>query len=455
MEVQMENKDALNATLRIEIAKDDYLNDYNNALKKFRNQSALKGFRKGKAPMGYIRKLYGEAALADAVNDVLQKGLRDHLSEKSLRYIGQPLPSEEQEQVAFDPADPQDYKFSFDLGLVPDIELKGLDSKIERFDVQISDDVVEEEWQNNLKRMGERHDVEDGIQEGDILFVRANEMEGDALKENGWEASFAIAINDFADAELKDKVMAMKTGDTFVFNPSNLETDRDIDFIRKYHLGLEDQPEKEISETFQAEIEKVQRMGDPEINQELFDRMFGEDKVHSADEAREEIKNYIKRQMDQQADAVLYRQMQDSLMDSNEIELPVAFLDRWLDYNRKEGEQEPSDHDKLDFRLDLKWQLIKDKIAEENKIEITQEDLEAGAYRTVMQYMGPYGDSTAMQQLIRTILSNEEQVDRIARETLANKVFDVLKGTFDIKDKSIPEDDFREKAKEIMEAHRH
>lgn len=455
MEVKMENRDTLNAKLRIEISKDDYITEFDKALKSFRNKSSLKGFRKGKAPMGYIRKIYGQSALADAVNDVLQKGLTEHLSKEEIRYIGQPLPAEEQEQMEFDAASPGDYKFTFDLGLVPQIDLKGLDASIQRYDVQVAPEVVDEEWQNNLKRMGSRVEVEDKIEPGDILFVRARELDGGKVKEEGWEASFAIGIDDFADEKLQKKVLKMKAGDSFEFSPSNLEKDRDISFIRKYHLGLEDQPDREISDTFSAEIERVQRMADPIIDQSLFDRMFGEDKVHSVDEAKEEIRKYIKDSLDQQADAVLYRQMQDSLMKANEIELPAEFLDRWLDYNRREDEPVPSDHDRLDFRLDLKWQLIKDKIAEQNSLEVTSEDLEAGAYRRVMQYVGPYGDPNGIRQLVSAVLGNEEQVDRIARETLANKVFGVLKESFKIVDKPISEEEFRDKAKEILEAHRH
>ena len=455
MQVQLENADTLNATLRVDIAKEDYLENYKKALNEFRKGSSLKGFRKGKAPMGYIRKIYGQSALADAVNDTLQKAINEHLKEHEIKYIGQPLPSEEQEQFEFDAANPADYSFAFDMGLVPPIEIKGLDATVERFDVAVGDERVDSEWESYLKRMGNRVDVEDGIESGDVLFVRARELDGDALKEEGWEASFAIAIDDFADEGLQKDVFKMKIGDTFKFAPDNLEKDRDMDFIRKYHLGLEQEPDREISDAFEAEIERVQRQTAAEVNQELFNQMFGEDKVKSEDEAREQIRTYIKESYDQQADAVLYRVMQDSLMSENEVDLPETFLDRWLEFNRREEDPEPTDHDRLDFRLDLKWQLLKDKIAESNKLEVTQQDLEAGAYRTVMQYVGPYGDADGVRRLVGSVLGNQEQVDRIAREVLANKVFEVLKGTFSISDKSISEDDFQEESKKILEAHRH
>ncbi len=175
------------------------------------------------------------------------------------------------------------------------------------------------------------------------------------------------------------------------------------------------------------------------------------EKVDSEEKAKDEIRQSIKADLDRRADAVLYKEMQKSLMDANPMDLPEDFLQRWLDSQRRENEPEPTDQDRADFLLDLKWQLIKDKIARANDLKVENEEIEEGAYRRVYQYIGPYGDAETIRRLVGTILGNRDQVSSISREVMANKVFEVLKGSFKINDESISEDAFVEQSDAILQ----
>ena len=449
MQIQLEKIDDLNATLQVDISKDDYLGKYNSTLEEHRRKSQFKGFRKGKTPLGYIKKIYGKAVLAETVNDLLQQSVIDHLTNEKIDFLGQPLPAEDQEPIDFDTKDLRDYSFKFDLGLAPDLEVTGLDQGVPRHDVAIPDEMVDTEWANYLKRFGTLTEVDD-IEQDDIIFVRAVEWEEDKLKADGWEASFAIKVADLADEALQERLLKMKKTETFNFEVNHLEKDRDAAYVRKYHLGLEDDDDRIVSDTFQAEIEKIQRSMPPEVNQELFEQIFGEGDVDSEEAAKDKIRADIKSHYDRQADAMMYKKMQEKLMSANTIDLPEGFLQRWLDTRREENDPEPTEKDREDFLLDLKWQLIKDKLAKSNDLEVSEEEIQQGAYRMVYQYVGPYAGEAQVHQLAQTVLGNREQIDRIARDVMADKIFNVLKGTFQIENQAIALDDFKEEAEKVF-----
>ena len=449
MQVELQNIDELNATLTVKIAKEDYEKKYRSSLEEYRRKAQFKGFRKGKTPLGYIRKLYGQSVLADTINDLLQKTVIDHLSQEKVQFLGQPLPAEDQQPMDFDTRDLRDYEFKFELGLAPEFELTGLDQTVSRHDVTIPDEMVEKEWENYRRRLGNMVDVDD-VQEDDVLYVRAQELDGDAIREDGWEASFAIKVAELGDETIKNQVLKQKPGDTFDFDINNLESGRDAAHVRKYHLGIDADTDQEISDRFRAEIERIQRVELAEVDQELLDKVFGEGKVTSEEEAKEKVREDIKRHYDRQADAIMYKEMQKLLMDVHDIDLPEGFLQRWLDSRREEGDPEPTEKDREDFLLDLKWQLIKEKIAEANELEVTEEDIREGAVRMVYQYVGPYTDPANVQQLVQTVLQNRDQVERISREAMAEKIFDVLKGTFNIENQAIELEAFEEEAEKTL-----
>ena len=450
MNINLENIDPLNATLSIVISKEDYEPKYKETLNDFRRKGTFKGFRKGKTPLGYIRKIYGESALAETVTELLQKTVMDYLNENKVNFLGQPLPADNQERISFDPKDLTSYEFKFDLGMGPEFEVEGLKAPITRHDISVDAAKVDEEWEKYRKQLGTSINPEDDVVEGDVLYLMATELEEGKPKENGVKASFTVQIDDFADADLKAKVLKLKKGGKFTYAPDNLEKDRDMKFVRKYHLGLEDQPDLEITNEFEAEIESINRVVPAEINQEFLDKLFGEGKVVNEEEGRAEIEKGIKGDLDRRADAVLYKNMQTSLMKANTLVLPEEFLKRWLKSNRKEEEAIPSEHDMSDFMIDLKWQLIKDKIAVANDLKVEKEEVQDGAYRRVYQYVGPYGDQETVKRLAGSILADRDQVERISREVMANKVFEVLRKSFKVEDESVSEEDFKVASAEVL-----
>ena len=142
--VVRENVDNLTATLTVQVGKEEYKDAFQTELKKYQAQAQIKGFRKGKAPTGFIKKNFGQALLVDLVNKKMQDHLVSYLTEHQKDFVGQPIPSDSQEEVVFDTNDMKDFTFTFDIGLVPEFELKGVDgrSKFTNYVVDVDDNTV-------------------------------------------------------------------------------------------------------------------------------------------------------------------------------------------------------------------------------------------------------------------------------------------------------------------------
>ena len=92
MNITRENKDTLNAVVKVEIEKKDYADKVEKILTDYRKTANIPGFRKGHVPMGLVKKQYGKAVLVDEVNKLLQDALSKYLVEEKLDVLGNPLP---------------------------------------------------------------------------------------------------------------------------------------------------------------------------------------------------------------------------------------------------------------------------------------------------------------------------------------------------------------------------
>jgi len=182
----------LTATLSIHIEKEDYKDEFKKELKKYASKAELKGFRKGKTPIGVVKKMYGQSVLAQVINDKLQKSLTDYIESEKLELLGQPLPSEDQDgDIDFNPNDLQDYTFKYDIGLSPEFELQGLTDKdsYDIHDVQLTDEVVDEEIGFVTKKFGVQEDMDGAVEVRDIMAASLKKMAGLQSLQSWWTPS--------------------------------------------------------------------------------------------------------------------------------------------------------------------------------------------------------------------------------------------------------------------------
>lgn len=450
--VVREDVDNLTAVLTVTLEKKDYEPKYKSELNKYRQQSNMKGFRKGKTPMSMIRKMYGLPVLSEVVNDMLQRKLSEYLQEEKIDIIGQPLPSEDQERIDFDLKNLEDYTFKFDIGLSPEFEVKGVSEEYtyEKYAVEISDEMIDEQIEQIRKQQGERVFSEEDIRENDLLRLKVVELENGEPKEDGVENTFSIMVDNIAGESLKEQILSSKKGDTLRLNIFDLEKDVDEAFVRRHFLELEEEDEREINPEFEATIEEVSRIQPAELNQELFDAAFGEDEVSSEEEAREKVRESMAAHYDNQAGALLFRDIQKRLMEENELSLPDDFLKRWLKASNEEVPEEEIEKQYEDFAKNLTWTLIRNKLVERFELEVDQQEVVDYFKERVRGYFGGQADENLLNSMAMRLLEDRKQFESAYEDIITDKVAEAIEDHVTIQENPITVEAFEEVMKQAQ-----
>ena len=450
MQVVRKDADALNITIELTLEPSDYSVKFESEIKKHKNQSQIKGFRKGMTPVSVIKKMYGKSILSDIINDSLQEKLFGYLDENKINYLGQPLPNRDENFVFnLDVNNLQEYKFSFDLGLAPKLNVNGVSAsdKYDFFDVSVPNDTVEEEFIAMRRRMGKRVEVSDDIQNMDMLKLEAEELEGNSIKVDGWKTSFTILVDIIHDQDVKKEILTKKSGDTINFDIFKLE-DKDAAHIDKYLLK---KPEDVVvGNMFSAKITEVSRIELAEMNETFF-QSYGDESVVDEASAKALITKDIKSYYDNQALQFMYREIMDALLDKNKVDLPEQFLKRYLK-ETNENVSEDVLNDEFDaFAKNLRWSLIKSHLAKQYSIEVVEEDLKKHFLNSVMSYFRNYGnmDYSLISQTVDRLMKDKEQVNKAYEEILADKIFLQIGESINKNKIDISLDEFTEKVKEL------
>lgn len=453
--VVREDMSNLAAMLTIVINKADYEPKLNSELNSYRKKAHMKGFRKGKTPKGFIKKMYGKALLAEVINELLQKEITGYLTENKLDILGQPLPSEDQAEVDFDVNNLEDYTFKFDLGLAPQVEVVGLDkkNKFKRYAVEIPEDMINKDMDAARKRVGERIEIEDNIEEEDVIELNAEELEDGKVKENGWANTFSVLVNRIDDEKLKKEVLGKKKGDKISFNIYKLEKDATTEHVQKYLLNVtENDDASTIGEEFEATINKVNRIQPAALDQAFFDKYFGEGNVKSEEEAKAFMEKDIVKYYDKQAEALLFRDFQDNFLEANSIELPDAFLKRWLKASNENATDELIEKEYDSFAKNLRWSLIRGKMVKDFEVKVEEEEILENFKDQVRGYFGGSADELIVLNTANRLMEDEQQVNRTYETLLADKLFDVIREKVEVTDEKIKSEDFDNIIKEAREA---
>jgi len=453
-EIVKTDHDNLNATIAVTITPEDYQSKVDTELTNYRKKAQLKGFRKGKTPLNTIRKMYGKAILADAVNEILQDKVGKYLSEFKGNIIGSPLPSDEQGEIDFDINAKKDYVFHFDIGTAPDVALNGMgsDSKYDFYEVTIPEEEVDTTLEDLLKRTGDRASVDDAIIDNDIIAINAEELDGDAVKENGWASTFNVLVQDITD-EYRDQFLGKKKDDKVRFDIYNLEKGKDDEFVKKYLLQIQENDENpEIGNNFEGTIADVSRIQKSEMDQAFFDKVFGEGKIKSEAEARDFIKGEMGKQYEASTNGMLFQEVQEQLIEKNKIDLPEKFLRKLIKNNNAEVKDEDIDKDFEKIKDNLRWNLITNKIQEKAKLEVSEEELLEGFKNQIRQYFGGYeSNELIVLNTANRLMEDRQQVNQMYERLLSDKVFESIKEQIALNKISITKEELEAKVKALNE----
>jgi trigger factor len=459
MNVSLTNVDSVNAILQITVAKADYQEKVDNSLKTFRKKANIPGFRPGTVPMGMVKKMYGKSILAEEINKLVGESLYNYIQENKLNVLGEPLPNEEKQQ-AIDFATEGDYEFFFDIALAPEIKLSlTKKDKIPYYKIDVNQELVDKQIESYKANYGKYDKVEEGAKETDLIRGVIKELEDGKVKENGINVESGVVMPSYMkDAEEQAKFVGTKAGDVVKFNPGKAYEGNETEIASLLHIDKN--AVEAIAPEFNFEITEITRYKEAELDQDLFDKVFGAGTVKDAGEFTEKVKEIISEQFAPDSD---YKFLLDAkgLLEkkAGDIQFPDAFLKRWLLTTGEERTAESLDNDFPKIIEDLKFHLIKEQIAKDNDIKIENEDMKIIAMQAARAQFAQYGMMNLPDEMVENyandMLKNKDNARNLLDRAMENKIIDVLKTKLGVEEKSISLEEFRkffEKEEETTEA---
>lgn len=452
MQVTQQNPDALNAVLHIKIEEADYTAAVEAELKTLKGKAFIPGFRPGKVPSGMIRKMYGKSVLSEELGKLTTRALYDYIEQNNIKYLGEPMIRRE-EPVDLDQ---KEFEFYYDLGLMPVFDLKmPAGSSFTHQIIQSDEASVEKELTFLRERYGRTINV-DEVGEKDLVSGMLVELnEAGEEKEGGINKSTYFFLDRVVDEETKAGLLGKKAGDVLEIDPRKAYKD---DVTVSIYLGIDAGAVPELSNRFRFSIESISRVVAAELNQEFFDRLFGESQVTTEEECRTRVADYLKADLQAESTAKLFNELRKAILEVNAIELPDAFLKRWI-VARNEGSADFNpdniENEYAESRGGIVWEVIRTKIVEENQIDVPEEELLAESRRRVISRLSQMGYSVEderVNELARRVLSQREEAEKIINYLYEVKSLEFLKNSIQVNEEHVAYNDFLEQSKALAAA---
>ncbi len=443
MNITKEKVDDLNAVLKVKLDQADYQEKVDNVLKDYRKKANIPGFRKGHVPMSLIKKQYGTGILVDEINKILSESLHSYITDEKLDILGNPLPKLD-EQDKIDWTNQTDFEFNYEVGLAPQFDLSLSKYKFDYYKIKVADKDVDKYVTDVAKRYGKMTNP-DVAEEDDMLYGKFEELDGTGkVVEGGREHTSVVIIKAVTDKKLQKALTGAKAGDSFDIDPKTVsENESD----QAAAIGVTVAELKNIISKFRFTVEKINRVIPAELNQELFDKVYGPGAVKDEKEFRAKIADELGRGLSVDADRKLKADIQEEIIKKLKLDLPNQFLKRWI----KASNEKPITDEQLEAEYDeyakgLQWQLIENKIIKDNDIKVSHEEViehTKGLLKQQMAGMGmPSDDDEQLTETANRVLQNEEEARNIYMMMYDNKLMTLYKDTFKLKEKEVSYDDF-------------
>lgn len=459
MNVSLTNTDSVNAILQISVAKADYQEKVESALKTFRKKANVPGFRPGTVPVGMVKKMYGKSILAEEINKIVSESLYNHIQENKLNVLGEPLPNEEKQQP-IDFSTEGDYEFYFDIALAPEIKLNLTKrDKITYYAIDANEELVDKQIESYKANYGKYEKVEEGAKETDLIRGVIAELENGKVKNGGINVESGIVMPSYMkDAGEQAKFVGSKAGDVIVFNPGKAYEGNETEIASLLHIDKN--AVETISPEFQFTVTEVTRYQEAGLDQDLFDKVFGAGTVKDANEFKAKVKETITSQFAPDSDYKFLLDAKELLeKKTGNLQFPDAFLKRWLLATGEERTAESLENDYPKIIADLKFHLIKEQIAKDNDIKIENDDMKTIALQATRAQFAQYGMMNLPDEMLENyandMLKNKDNARNLLDRAMENKIIDVLKTKLGVEEKTISLDEFRkffEKEEEKAEA---
>ena len=436
MQVVKNQIDDLNFQVTFKLTAEDYAAAEKKRLNEYRRRADFKGFRKGMAPLSLVQHVYGGQALAESVNEVVSQGLNDFIKENALRVVGEPLTSEDQPEIEW--VSGGDFTFKFDIAQTPKVDFGiGKEDKVPYYNINITETAKKEMKANMLRQIGK---LEDTDKAGAEDFVIADLASAEKTVEGAY-----IAIRNVA-GDARKLFVGCKPGDKFDIDVNAAFTD---EADRAAMLKVKREELAALDPKFQVSIVNVRTFVPAQESQETYDQLFGEDKVHNAEEFDAAVAERLAANYKEEADYRLTKDIRDYFLAKADIALPEAFLKRWLiQVNEGKFSAEQVEAEFAGFLADFRWQMVREFVMDKYGLKVEEKDIRAAAESYAAYQYAMYGMGNVPAQMIqeaaKQVLSDERQARQMEENVENQKATAALREHITLSPKKISVDKFRE-----------
>lgn len=427
--------DELNIQLTVTVAHDDYAEAEKKELQRCKRTAEFKGFRKGMVPMSLIQKVYGERVLGEVVNKILSDAINNFVKENNIKMVGEALPSEDQPEIEWKSGN--DFTFKFDIATTSEVNFElSKDDKVKVYEIKVSAEAKKEMKDNLLRQFGSLTDAEQAGEEDFVIVDFA--QEGKTV-----EGSYVGVKN--VEGEAKSKFLGAKVGDQFDVNVNEAFTNESD---RAYMLKVKKEELASLAPEFHVTVKEVKTFAPAEENQETYDKIFGENQVHNAEEFDKAVTARLEENYKQESDYKLSKDLREYLVKKADIKLPEEFLKRWL-FNINDGKfsKEEIEKEAPAFFEDFRWQMVRGYIMQKFDLKIEEKDVHEAAQAYVAYQYASYGMGNVPEAILKDsvarVLQDENTSRRIVENVEATKVIEAVKGAVTLKAEKVSVEDFR------------
>ena len=447
MNISFENPDKINGVLKITIEKDDYQGEVDKTLKNYRKQANIPGFRQGQAPIGMIKRQFGMQVKMDVINKILGDKLNGYIIDNKIAMLGNPLPNEAQVEQDLEKDGP--FEFIFDIAVAPEIniEINGND-EIDHYSIEVDDKLVDQQVDMFRSRAGHYDKVEEyDAAQNDMLKGDLRELDADGnAKEDGIVVEQAVLMPEYIKVEdQKSLCDGAKLGSVITFNPKKAypESNAEIKSLRK----ISDEQAESLTSDFTFLVTEISRFVKAEVNQELFDQVFGEGNVNDEADFRQKVAESIKAQFSNDEEFKFMLDIRKYAEDKvGEVAFPDELLKRVMKSNNQDKDDKFIEDNYAASIKELKWSLIKNELMEANELKVEKEDVVKVVKDIDRMQFAQYGMSNVPEEYLDNyvdkIMKEEKSLESYIERASDIKLAAALKKVVKLNEKTVSLDEF-------------
>ncbi len=448
MNITLDKQNATDALIKITLTESDYQPKVEGKLKDYSRKANIKGFRQGKVPTGVIKKMFGKSVLVEEVNHLISHSISDYIKDNKLRVLGDPLPNSDKARL-IDWDTQKDFEFEFQIGMVDDFQYDlSPKVKIKSYAIEVDNKVMDETIADLKQRFG-KVSYPEVSEATDNLYGEIVAIDGVRSEEN--KRSSYIFIEKVEKKEQK-KFIGLKKEDEVEFDITKIFTDENM-ISQAINVSAEEA--KAATGKFTVKITTISRTEPAEINSELFEKVFGKDVVKTEEEFIAKVKETIAENYKRETDHLLDHEIQHHFVDHTKINMPDNFLKLWLKAT-SEGKvtDEILDKEFNQYKETLKWDLVKNKIAEDLKIAVEADEVRNRAKEMILQQFGgqafaqQLGDK--MDGIADNYLSAQDGKNfmNLYNQMRSEKIMKAIREAITVTEKKVSLDEFKKVAAE-------